>query len=95
MQTEKEMKLTTGVTIPKGIEVIQWRVNGNYLNCRLASGHVVRIKDAFNVPSDTSFEKWLHADIAEAIDGAQVEPDGYSPDGAPSWLLVCGLVFGY
>jgi hypothetical protein len=91
MNTQKTIKLKSGVTLDKGIPVSEWKVNGSDSLCRLATGQVVRVTSAFKEPSIDSLEKWSEG-IAKAIDGAQVEPDGYSPDGAPSWLLVCGLI---
>ena len=96
MKTQKAIRLS-GVThledsiVPKGTEVMEWNVDGKTNRCRLVTGQVVRVDSAFNVPSVASLEKWSEG-IAKAVDGAQVEPDGYSPDGAPSWLLVCGLI---
>jgi hypothetical protein len=91
MNTQKEVKLKTGEIVPKGTKVIEWKVAGNVSHCRLATGNVVRITSVFKEPSDASLEKWSEG-LAKAVDGAQVDPDGYSPDGAPSWLLVCGLI---
>ena len=91
MNTKKEVKLKTGEIVPKGTKVTEWKVNGNDSLCRLATGNVVRVTSVFKEPSIASLEEWSEG-IAEAVDGAQVEPDGYSPNGAPSWLLVCGLI---
>jgi len=43
-------------------------------------------------PSMGALRRWSMDGVAKAVDGARVEPDGFSPDGAPSWLLVMGLV---
>jgi hypothetical protein len=91
MNTQKEVKLKTGEIVPKGTKVTEWKVNGNDSHCRLATGNVVRVTSVFKEPSVASLENW-GGGLAKAVDGAQVEPDGYSPDGAPSWLLVCGLI---
>jgi hypothetical protein len=91
MKTQKEVKLKTGEIVPKGTKVTEWKVNGNDSHCRLATGNVVRVTSVFKEPSIASLENWS-CGIAKAVDGAKVEPDGYSPDGAPSWLLVCGLI---
>jgi hypothetical protein len=37
-------------------------------------------------------QAWVMDSVCDATDGCQVEPDGYCPDGHPSWLLVLGLV---
>jgi hypothetical protein len=43
-------------------------------------------------PSISTMEKWMESGVAKAVDGARVEPDGWSPGGAPSWLLVVGII---
>ncbi len=91
MKTQKEVKLKTGALVPKGTEVIEWKVNGNVSHCRLATGNVVRVTSVFKEPSLATLEKWSEG-LAKAVDGSPVDPDGYSPDGAPSWLIVCGLI---
>lgn len=91
MKTQKEVKLKTGEIVPKGTTVTEWKVNGLDSLCRLATGNIVRVKSVFKEPSLATLEKWSDG-VSKAVDGARVEPDGYSPDGAPSWLLVCGLI---
>jgi len=44
------------------------------------------------VPSLETMEEWMDQGIAKSITGKRVEPDGYGPDGSPSWLLVLGLI---
>lgn len=43
-------------------------------------------------PSMDQIQAWVMDSVCDATDGCQVEPDGYCPDGHPSWLLVLGLV---
>ena len=43
-------------------------------------------------PSFNTMEKWMSDAVAKSIDGKRVEPDGFSPSGAPSWLLALGLI---
>ena len=43
-------------------------------------------------PSMRQIENWMEEGSAKAVDGKTVEPDGTSPSGAPSWLLVLGLI---
>ncbi len=42
----------------------------------------------FKEPSLRTLEKWSSDGIAKSVTGHRVEPDGYGPDGSPSWLLV-------
>ena len=43
-------------------------------------------------PSVTSLMRWAEDGIAKSVGGKRVEPDGYDPDGFPSWLLVVGMI---
>jgi hypothetical protein len=45
-----------------------------------------------DLPTEAEISSWITDSVVEATDGEKVEPDGYSPDGAPSWLLALGLV---
>jgi hypothetical protein len=45
------------------------------------------------MPTYRQVRAWImDAHQCEALDGSTVEPDGYSPDGAPSYLLALGLI---
>jgi hypothetical protein len=43
-------------------------------------------------PSLKTMERWSENGIARSIDGSNVEPDGFSYGGAPSWMLVVGMI---
>lgn len=43
-------------------------------------------------PTMSALEKMNDKGVCSTVTGARVEPDGYGPDGAPSWLLVMGMV---
>jgi DNA-directed RNA polymerase subunit RPC12/RpoP len=43
-------------------------------------------------PSVRQMEKWVDDGVAKSIDGKRVEPDSFSSGGAPSWLLVLGMI---
>lgn len=45
-----------------------------------------------NPPSVATMERWSDNGIGKTITGKRTEPDGYGPDGSPSWLLILGLV---
>ena len=54
-------------------------------------------RDGDGIPVDAApDEEELHRlvcdSICPSITGDNVEPDGHGPDGAPSWMLVLGLV---
>jgi hypothetical protein len=42
------------------------------------------------IPSLRQLEKWLSDGICGTPDGYIVEPDGYSPNDWPSWLIIVG-----
>jgi len=47
----------------------------------------------FNKPPTTkTLEKYSWDGVAKTPTGHRTEPDGYGPDGSPSWLLVIGVV---
>lgn len=43
-------------------------------------------------PNMHTLEKWMDSGKAKSITGKNVEPDGYAPDGSPSWLIVLGYI---
>lgn len=45
-----------------------------------------------DLPSMDELEAWANDGICESVTGHRVEPDGYGPDGAPSWLIALGLI---
>ena len=47
----------------------------------------------FNKPPTTkTLEKYSWDGIARTPTGHRTEPDGYGPDGSPSWLLIFGVI---
>lgn len=44
------------------------------------------------MPSMRALEKQAENAIVTTPTGHRVEPDGYGPDGIPSWLLVLGVI---
>ncbi len=44
------------------------------------------------VPSLTSLERMSDDGVASSVTGKRVEPDGFGPDGSPSWLLALGHI---
>jgi len=43
-------------------------------------------------PSQGAMEVWSDNGRAKAVDGEYTEPDGTSTSGAPSWMLVMGVI---
>jgi hypothetical protein len=43
-------------------------------------------------PSVNQLSKWDLDGVCKTPTGHRTEPDGYGPDGSPSWLLVLGVI---
>ncbi len=52
----------------------------------------VRASSAFKAPSIRQLEKWSNDGVCKSIGGNTTEPDGWSHDGSPSWLLAMGMI---
>lgn len=48
--------------------------------------------ELYTTPPYEEIQRWVYDSVCDALDGCQVEPDGHSPDGAPSWLIALGLI---
>jgi len=95
MNTQKEIKLKTGETLPKGLPVSF--VDGRPSRCLVYSPRhseplKVRVTSAFKAPSQASLERWNDEGYCKAINGSKTEPDGYGSDGSPSWLLALQMI---
>lgn len=44
------------------------------------------------MPGMAALEKMSDAAVVPTPSGYKVEPDGYGPDGSPSWMLVAGVI---
>ena len=43
-------------------------------------------------PGFKALEKWESDGVCKTPTGFRVEPDGWGPDGSPSWLLAMGMI---
>lgn len=43
-------------------------------------------------PSEKTLMKWESEGYCKTVTGYKTEPDGYGPDGSPSWMLALGLI---
>lgn len=57
---------------------------------RFASANFATI--GLKMPSLATLERYSDNGIAKSVFGARVECDGWDADGAPSWMLVAGLI---
>lgn len=59
----------------------------------LSCEHAYKVLRGFpKPPSFMTMQKWMDDAVAKAVDGSRVEPDGIAASGAPSWLLVMGMI---
>lgn len=87
-ETEKKIR-TTGVAyvtiVPEGFP----QVKNLYSRVETLN----KFLDGFpKMPGISSLEKMSDNGIATTPMGERVEPDGFGPSGAPSWLLVAGVI---
>lgn len=90
--------------IPKGTRLILEFREGSpeLVTCAMPDGNKFnvaanRAKTYFGAPftpepSLKTLERWSDDGIARSLTGGKCEPDGFSTDGAPAWLLALGLV---
>jgi hypothetical protein len=105
---KKDMKMRDGTIIPMGTKIqmvfVRKSQNGPYAikitkmdsNIKptpiLVSAKSPSIMAINAMPSMKSLEHWVSEGFAKTVTGKKVEPDGYGPDGSPSWLLVLGMI---
>jgi len=61
------------------------------LRIRLADAHT-KVTGINKMPGLKTLEKYSFDSVAKTVTGHRTEPDGYGPDGSPSWLLVFGII---
>jgi hypothetical protein len=98
---------TTGevvFTIPAGSKVhVDFSPKKHSSNIFVTFGDEVKIsrgatasnwlKKFSKTPSIKTLQKWeWDSGICKTITGHKTEPDGYGPDGSPSWMLVMGMI---
>lgn len=91
----KDLTLKDGTIILKGtlIEFIRhsemptvgiWMVNG--------IERKMRYRSVLKQPSINTLQRWDDTGICNTVFGERTEPDGYGPNGEPSWLLALGMI---
>jgi len=93
MKTEREIKLKTGATLPKGLPVTFNKEIPSTCTVYFDREYKVRVCSAFTRPSMEEMEDVVISDAAcPSIAGYDVEPDGWDCEGTPSWLLALGMI---
>lgn len=91
----KDLTLKDGTIIPKGtpLHFIRhgemptvgiWSVNG--------VERKMRYRSIIKQPSINTLQRWDEDGICNTVFGEKTEPDGYGPEGEPSWLLAMGMI---
>ena len=96
----RDVKLKDGRTFAKGtvfsVAFVQSENGATYLDVSNPDGShafkTTRYHSFFKAPSLSSLERWVSDGVAQSVSGHRVEPDGYGPDGSPSWLLALRLI---
>ena len=94
MTTEKQIRLKSGVILPAGLPVRFYKDRPNACTVANPDGkaYLVRVKNAFEVPSINELEDFASDSVCPSIFGHTVEPNGWDHKGSPSWLLALGLI---
>ena len=68
----------------------------SYVRLTTDDGRVILTNDlkgaGLRKPSLKQLEYWTWDSVCESVFGTDVEPDGWSYDGSPSWLLALGMI---
>jgi hypothetical protein len=102
--TKAEVKLKDGYTIPPGQKVhidfapkslsstLMYVTHGDRVyKTNVIIGHR-KYTGLSKPPGGKLLERFSDDCVAKSVTGKRVEPDGYSHDGSPSWLLVLGFI---
>ncbi len=89
MNTQREIKLKDGSTLPKGLPVT-FDTTAPWI-CTV-DGRRVRVSSAFPRPDQEELEEMSNDGVCVSVAGHQVEPDGWDSHGSPSWLLALGMI---
>ena len=68
----------------------------SYVRLRAKDGRMIITRDlkgaGLRVPGMKQLDRWSWDSVVESVFGTNIEPDGWSYDGSPSWLLALGLI---
>ena len=101
LRLSQQLKLKSGVVYPVGKRA-SITFEGQQAKLEFSDGTECKIQarrlphffeDNFEPePDEDTLEQWCFDGACETVTGHQVEPDGFGPDGSPSWLLALGLI---
>lgn len=98
----RDIKLKDGKVITKGMQLLVTPVRDNPAACRVvvlesnwSSEDVLTLRwtSVKKAPTEKTLQNWIF-DVSrpKSVNGKDVDPDGYTCDGYPSWLLALGMI---
>jgi hypothetical protein len=87
-QTVDDREWRVRARIKQGVELDKWR---KAKMAKLAKMEAWRL-EIVELPSMDQVREWATDSVCETTSGDEIEPDGYGPDGAPSWLVALCLI---
>jgi hypothetical protein len=104
-KTKKGVEIAAGESVTLSFDV---KVNADgvradvhpfrpdYVRMTTSDGRVILTRDfkgaGIKLPSQKKLDWWSFDSVAKSVFGTDVEPDGWSYDGSPSWLLALNLI---
>jgi hypothetical protein len=100
LETVIPVKLKDGTVIPEGSTIsVQWSEFPAGVNLVTWNGRELKLSGrsigkalAGELPTNDDMEDWVCDSICDTPTGHSVEPDGWGPDGVPSWLMLAGVI---
>lgn len=108
LETKRELSYSkhpvSPIVVPVGVKVdVYWSEKNPSRVYFEYGGHIratrtAKMKDTFygkfsKMPSPRTLEKWeWEGGYCLTVTGHKTEPDGFGPDGSPSWMLVAGII---
>lgn len=88
--------MTSGTKLLSGTAVTVEPIKGHDSKCKITTAdgksYAVSYASVFKTPSLKTMEKWDYDGYSKTPTGAVTEPDGYDPEGFPSWIKIIGII---
>jgi hypothetical protein len=99
VKLRREVKLKSGRVIAKDtpceVSIETPRQYCYIIKATLPDGSVFTSRNFstfFKIPGIRTMHRWSDSGISRSVFGKKVEPDGFDSEGAPSWLLILGII---
>jgi hypothetical protein len=77
---------------PKNLASRVFIIKGDFVGRALTTNAHKYFTGFTKPPTIKTLEKRMFDGVSKSVTGKTVEPDGYGPDGSPSWELCLGLI---